>query len=134
MNANSSPEQLTVKQTQLITLLLSGVNIAGAARQCRIAETTAHRWLKDELFQEEYKRAKNELFENALDELKMSVGEAIQTLRRHANASDIEPTAQTQIAAAKELLAQAVELGKVQELEARIVELEAYIQEKGHLR
>jgi len=120
---DSQAERLTPKQEQVIALLLAGLTITAAAAQTGIGEKTAHRWIKLPHFQAAYRDAQKEMFDEALARLRELVPDALATLRRHINA-EVEPTAATQLRAALGSIAQSVQLHKVADLEARIVELE----------
>jgi transposase len=93
-------EQLTSKQYQLIELLLAGVNVAAAARQLKIGDKTARRWLAQAHFQQAYKQAQQDMFTEALSELKGGMRDVLATLRRHLLADTI-PTPASQMQAVK---------------------------------
>src|SRR2546429_1506803 len=100
---DQNPEDLTPKQDQLIELLLAGVNVSAAARQLKIGDKTARRWLKLPHFQAAYKAAQRALFDQALTGLMNKVDKAIGTLDRNMDA-DINTPASTQVRAAQILL------------------------------
>jgi hypothetical protein len=120
---DQNPEDLTPKQDQLIELLLAGVNVSAAARQLKIGDKTARRWLKLPHFQAAYKTAQRALFDQALTGLMNKVDKAIGTLDRNMDA-DINTPASTQVRAAQIVLEQAINVHKVSELETRLAELE----------
>ncbi len=123
MTASDSPaEELTPKQDSLITLLLAGIDIKAAARNIGIGEKTAHRWLKLPHFLTAYKSAQQSLFDDNLSELRSGVSTAISTLKRNMTGEEVPPS--TQVRAAQIWLDSAIELHKMSELEARLMEIE----------
>ncbi len=123
MGANG---HLSIKQGLFLQARLAGHNVLASAKIAGVSETQAHRWLKLEAFQQAYKTASDELFESALDELKIGMSEAIAGLRKHLGA-DVEPTAATQMVAIRCWIEQAIANHKTAELEERIAELERLI-------
>src|SRR5436309_16027491 len=109
---------LSAKQEKFLAALLAGNTIVVAAKVAGVSEQTGHRWLKDSTFSEAYKQAKNKLFEDALDEMKGGMGEAVNARRKHLNA-DVEPTPTTQMGAIRLWVEQSVTLHKVSDLEAK---------------
>lgn len=126
ITANSEP--LTPKQEQLIAVLVSGVNIAAAAKAIGIGDKTARRWLKLPHFMLAYRKAQGDLFTDALQGLQGKIGKAISTLDR--NMSSEETPASTQVRAAQIVLEQAIAIHKVSELEQKISELEQIINDR----
>src|SRR5947209_8587978 len=113
MSANVSStanedEHLSPKQEQLITLLVSGVAIVTAAKNTGVAEKTAHRWLKLPHFQEAYKAAQKQLFDQALTTLMLEVDKAIDALKRNMDGELVPPA--VQVRAAQIWLEQAVNM------------------------
>lgn len=118
--------RLTRKQETLITSLLTpGLSLVAAAKCAGISERTARRWLKEPAFQSAYQDAQRMLFDDALRELRLNVGDAIKTLRRHLNGEDTRPY--VQVAAASKWLDLALELYKTADLERKVSELEQAI-------
>ncbi len=120
MNENVS---LTAKQERLLSALVQGSTIVDAAKSCQIAERTAHRWLRDEAFQQAYKQARKEAFEKALAMLMTGTGTALKVLLE-AMKDKNSPYA-VRVRAAQIWLEQAIAVHKNAELEERIAELEA---------
>lgn len=122
-------EQLTTKQESLIALLLAGITITAAAKQLKVNESTARRWLKLPHVHQAYKDQQQTLFDDKLSELRSGVGTAISTLKRNMTSEDT--TASVQVRAAQIWLEQALELHKMSELEQKIAELEQYVKQVG---
>lgn len=118
----SSSDALTPKQEQLIAVLVAGINIATAAKSVGIADKTARRWLKLPHFQRAYRKAQSDLFTEALQGLQDKIEKAITTLDRNMD-GELTPPA-TQVRAAQIVIEQAIAVGKVLDLEQRLIELE----------
>jgi len=112
--------ELTVKQQQFIAALIAGNTIIIAAKVAGISERTAHNWLKLPRVQAAYKAAKSSVYDEALEGLRDSVSQAIDTLK--SNLKAIEPA--VQVRAAHIILTQSIQVHKIEALEARIQELE----------
>ncbi len=125
MQANPSStgkEELSPKQQKLISELVSGKHINEAAKIVGINETTAHAWLKLPLFQQEYKAAKQAIFDDRLDKLRDGISIALKTLLKHMSNEETPP--QVQVRAAQIWLEQSLEIHKMQAFEQRVIELE----------
>jgi phage terminase small subunit len=118
MSANVSP-----KQALFIQCLLAGHTIVSSSKIAGIAEKTGHQWLKLPHVQEAYKAAQKQLFDSALDMLSLNLKDALEALQRHIKPT-IEPTAATQVSAARIWLEQSIAIHKVSELEQKVQELE----------
>lgn len=127
-DSDQAEQQLTPKQQQLIELLLAGLNIAAAARQLKIGDKTARRWLQKPDFKRAYRAAQHDLFRDAMQELHGLIPKAIKTLERHMTGDDTP--AGYQIRAAQLILEQAQATDKAGELEDmrdKITQLEQLI-------
>jgi hypothetical protein len=123
MAENGSPEQenvLTPKQEMLIAALIAGNTIAVAVKAIGIGERTAYTWLKQPLFQQAYRDAKQRVYDEALEGLRDCTKEAIDTLKRNLNA--LEPS--VQVRAAQIILTQSIQFYKIEAFEQRVIELE----------
>jgi phage terminase small subunit len=127
--AGNDRNQLTSKQEAFLAAYLACSNITVAARTCGMAEKTARRLVKQSDFQEAYRAAKRELFNQALDGLREHVDKAINTLVRHMSAE--ETPAGAQIRAAQIYLEQAINVHKMSELEEKYAELERLVKDQG---
>ena len=116
-------EKLSRKQELAIAALLTCSAIADAAKQCSIGEVTLHRWLKDATFQAVYREARRAVVQHAIVQVQQATGEAVATLRQVMQAA--EAPASAKVSAAKTILETAVKAVELEDLEARIVALEA---------
>jgi len=123
-NVRSEQEnELTQKQEMLITALLTLPTIEAASKAVGISDRTARRWFQLPHFQAAYKAAKQIAFDDSLSELRDGVKEAISALRRNLTA--LEPA--VQVRAAHIWLQLALETHKMQEIDARLSELEEMV-------
>ncbi len=125
-------QELTPKQDKLILCLLAGLTIEASAQQIGIGDKTARRWLKLPHVKQALHQAKQELFSDALDELRSGVADAIKTLKSVMTSE--ETTAASRVRAAQIWIEQAVELHKVAELEQKFSLLEEYLKASGMMK
>jgi|SRR5215472_13974997 len=129
MSENDKDQQLNAKQEAFLVAYLACSNITVAAKTAGMADITARRLVKLPAFQDAYKAAKSELFNQALDGLREHVEKAIKTFARHMDAEETPPAAQ--IRAAQIVLEQAINVHKMSELEAKYAELEQLVKQQG---
>jgi phage terminase small subunit len=130
MHQNGAVAQLTSKQATFVEALLAGANLTVAATTAGINRSTAARWQKLDIVSDALKSGQQALFEAALDELLRYVPRALETLRKHMEA-EVEPTAATQLHAARALLEQAITIHKMGELAEQLAELKAQVEQMG---
>ena len=116
-------EKLSRKQEALISALLTAPTLADAAHTAGIGEVTAWRWLKDATFQATYREARRQVVQQAIVQVQQATGEAVETLRQVMQAADAPASAK--VSAAKTILETAAKAVELEDLEARIVALEA---------
>ena len=74
------------KQTnkeKALNALLNTNSIADAAKACGLSEKTLYRYLEDEDFQKEYRKARRSLVERSIGQIQTATSEAVETLRRN---------------------------------------------------
>jgi hypothetical protein len=112
---------LSAKQQKAIAALLGAPNVETAAGIAGVTPRTIWRWLSDdELFVEEYRRARQQAVDNAIAGLQGVMTEAVETLRRNLNARN----ASIQVRCAIALIELGLKATERAELEQRIEELE----------
>jgi hypothetical protein len=74
-------QKLTGKQEALIAALLTEPSQAAAAIRSGVSEATVGRWLRLPVFRDAYRRARQELLRDAIEQLQGGVGLAVETLR-----------------------------------------------------
>jgi hypothetical protein len=118
---SGTEKTLSAKQRQVALLLASGSTIDNAARVVGCGEKTIDIWKKQCAFQQAVRDAEDTLYDESLALLKKSMRLAIACLMR--NTSE-RVTPYVQVMAASKLLDAALEVHKIQLLEARVAELE----------
>jgi hypothetical protein len=111
------------KMEEAIAALLTQRNVEEAARATGIATQTLVRWLKVPEFQTAYREARREAFGQATARLQQACGAAVSTLLKIM----IDPAspASTRVRAADSILDHAKEAIELEDIEARVAELEA---------
>jgi transposase-like protein len=117
-------KSLSERQRKAALLLASGSTIANAAREVGVNEKSVDNWLRTCAFQEAKRQAEDDLYNESLTLLKKSMRLAIGCLLRNMS-EKVSPYVQVQ--AASKLLDAALEVGKIEQLEARIAELEEMV-------
>jgi hypothetical protein len=121
-------EKLTRKQDALIAALLTAASIREAAQQVGIGEKTAWRWLKDVAFQAAYRDTRRAVVQHAIVQVQRATGTAVTTLLEVMQ--DVNAPASAKVSAAKAVLEMAVKAVELEDVEARLVALEASMQER----
>lgn len=129
MDSNAT---LSWKEQNFVTVMLaSGENVSVAARTCGINTATAYRWLQRPQVQEALQTARtkimNELWNEAMEQLRASAPLAVEVLRKHANAK-VRATPGTQIRAAQLILDILRESDKIEQLEQEVEALKQSLQ------
>jgi hypothetical protein len=107
---------------QSIVALITQPTVELAARQAGVSYSTLNRWIRDEQFAAEVKAARNELLQSAIDRLKSSALEGVNVLI--AIASNVASSESARVAAAKALIDYALRVAAIEDLAARIEDLE----------
>jgi transposase len=124
------PDKLSVKQHAAVAALLTNVTIQNAAKEAGISERQIHRWLADDQeFDAAYRRARWRATQQAIARLQQVSGHAVTILLSIAADKHMSPS--SRVAAASKLLDLALRAVEVEELEARLSNLEALTKEKG---
>ena len=110
------------KTHEAIAALLAHPTMKEAAEAVGIGESTLFRWMQDEQFREDYRKARGEVVRQAIARLQRASGEAVDTLRTIMK-DDIKP-ASARVTAARTILDTAVKAVEIEDLEARIEHLE----------
>jgi len=118
---------LEQKYARFVTAMVDASTLTSACRKCNISDDTGRRWLRLPEVKAALDALSSEVFNQDIGRLKRVAGMAIDTLI--AALSDEEPNP-ARIRAASILLEKSLEMGKIQELEKRLVELEAHVKGK----
>ncbi|OAT82230.1 phBC6A51 family helix-turn-helix protein [Desulfotomaculum copahuensis] len=128
--AGGSKKSSTKQELALVTLLESP-SIGEAARKVGIGERTLWRWLQNPEFSERYRELKQQILHQAVSRLQSICGEAVNTLRDVM--LDPKNLASARVTAARTVLEMAIKAAELEDLTARLEELErlAGVKSKG---
>lgn len=115
--------EITNKQEKLIARLLTEKTIDEACKKSNVAVTTYWRWMKDENFLTQYRRARRGILENTVAKLQSVTYQAIETLERNLNCEN--PAAE--IRSAQIILEQSIKGLEMLDVENRIEMLEELV-------
>jgi hypothetical protein len=119
---------ISAKQERLIAFLLSERTVDGACRQANVGVTTYWRWMKDQSFLDEYRRARRGILENTVARLQSITLSAIDTLERNLNCEN--PGVETRTAAV--ILEQGLKGLELLDLEGRVEMLEGMLEARKY--
>lgn len=136
LNEKSSREnnaaELNAQQQKALSALLNNNTVPDAAKACGMSEATLFRFLRDEPFKVYYRQARAEIVDHAITQLQRDCATASKTLREVCESQDAP--ASSRVAAARAILDGAVKAVELQDLTARIEEIEHNLpkDEKGN--
>ena len=110
------------KEEQIIDSLIRSSNVVQASDLCNVSSRTIRRYLARQEFRERLRLAKQQLLEDAIDELRRQSKGFVQVLVNVAHDSISPPSAR--VSAAKAGLQIAIDAGQLQELMNRLDKLE----------
>jgi len=116
---------LTNRQEKAIILLLQNKNLDEVAKTLRVSRSTIYKWLERQDFKEKFAEARQQVFNESLEELKTLTKEAIATLEDILKNGTKETS---RVTASKTVLELALRLKEVEELEKRVEELEKIVE------
>lgn len=122
-------EKLSRKKEQAISALITEPTIPAAAEQVGVGTVTLWRWLQIPEFQRTYRQARRESVSQAVARLQRVSGEAVEALADVMN--DAGSPASSRVSAAKSVLEMALKAVELEDMEARITELEEVLQDEG---
>ena len=125
-DGETTAEKLTPKQQAAITALLTNTTVEAAAKAANVNPSTLYRWMKDETFKEAWQRERLGILDAATMKLRQAADDAVETLKRNLLCGN----ANTEIRAAGMILEMAYKSAEVEELAARIENLEEFLQDK----
>lgn len=117
---------LTPKQEKAIGFLLAEPSVAKAAESAGVGERTLHRWMREPEFAKAYREARRNAFEQAVAMTQRYATLAVQALARIV--ADSKTSASARVAAASAILRFGREGIEIDDLAARVDELEASMQ------
>ncbi len=117
-----SRAKLTAKQEAAIVALLTQRNVEEAARAANVPARTLFRWLKEPEFNAAYRSAKRATFSQSIARLHQMAGAAVTTLGKVM--ADQHTPASTRVRAADSILNHTAKAIEIEDIEARVTELE----------
>jgi hypothetical protein len=120
--------ELDAKQQKALTALLGANTVPDAAAACRMSEATIYRYLREDNFKAHYRHARAEIVEHAITQLQRDCATASKTLRMVCE--DGAAPASARVSAAKAILDGAVKAVELQDLTARLEEIEKNIADR----
>ena len=110
----------------LLLALAGGATVEGAAKQCGITDRTVYRRLKDADFKARLQAVRSDMVARCTGLLTAAAGEAVRTLL--ALQKEATPPA-VRLSAARAVLEVGMKLREVVDLQTRMDELEAFVQD-----
>jgi hypothetical protein len=98
--ANNAPNRLSPKQEAAIVALLNEPTVRRAAESIKVGERTLHRWMDDEAFSREYRKARRLAFSQAISLTQKYTPLAVQTLAKVTTDTDAPHAAKVSAASA----------------------------------
>ena len=120
MSANVS--KLSAKQEEAILALLTSQGVDHAARAAGIAPRTLYRWMNEPLFDKAYRKARREAFGQGTARLQQAAGAAVSSVLKIM--VDQHTPASTKLRAADLVLSHGAKAIEMEDIEARVAELE----------
>ncbi len=118
--------KLARNKEKAIAGLILKPSISEAAKYTGIGERTLLRWLKDDDFQKSYRDARFHLVQHALTQIQGATKDAVQVLKKIANNKKAPDS--VRVRAASVILSYAVKSIEIENLEARLTDLEQIMQ------
>ncbi|MDQ7014630.1 MAG: hypothetical protein Q9O74_12160 [Planctomycetota bacterium] len=123
---------LTPNQENAIVALINETSVAAAARASGVGQRTLHKWMHEENFMREYRRARREAFDQAIALTQRYASLAVTTLAKIM--ADAGAPNAAKVSAATAMLKFGRESIELDDLAARIEALETDREEEGVLR
>jgi hypothetical protein len=120
-------EKFGRKKELAIGALLTCPSLPSAATSCGISESTLLRWLQNETFARRYRRERTRMLESTVSLLRQKSVAAVETLAEVAG--DKQSPSGARVSAARSLIELAIKGAEMQDLEARIADLEQLTKE-----
>jgi hypothetical protein len=127
-----SGEKSGGRKERAILALLTARSIEDAARSSNIPPRTLYRWLKEPEFDAEYRRAKRAAYGQSVARLQQATSAAATTLLK--TMIDASTPASVKIRAAEAILNHAAKAIEIEEIEARVANLERAAEESKKVR
>ena len=130
MSANVS--KLTPKQEQAVLALLTNQGVDNAARAVGIAPRTLYRWMNEPVFDKAYRKARRDAFGQGTARLQQASSAAVSSILKIM--VDQHAAAFTKLRAAELVLTHGAKAIEIEDVEARVSELERAAEETKKTR
>ncbi|MDA8084011.1 MAG: hypothetical protein M0024_10180 [Nitrospiraceae bacterium] len=120
MDSNRQNLTLPPNQARAIPLILSARNIAEGCKKARISRDTFYDWSRQPEFKAEFYRQRQEIIDAATHELRMTVGDAVNTLRELLTSNEDSVRLRT----AQTLLENILKFTELQDVQERLAAIE----------
>ena len=127
-----SGSKIGKKQEEAIAALLSQRNVEEAARVAKVGVRTMYRWMKEPAFDAAYRKARRASFGQTIARLQQGSPNAASLLLKIV--LDGQAPASTRVRAAEIVLDKAAKAIELEDIEARLVELERAAEEAKNKR
>ena len=122
-------DKLTPRQERAVIALLEHPTMKEAAAAAKVGETTLWRWLQDKDFHAAYMKVRRESVKQAIARMQQATGEAVTVLQEIMN--DRQALVFARVASAKAIIEYSIKAVEVEDLAARVDELEAVMAADG---
>jgi len=130
MSANVS--KLTPKQEQAVLALVTNQGVDNAARAVGVAPRTLYRWMNEPVFDKAYRKARRDAFGQGTARLQQASGAAVSSILKIM--VDPHAAASTKLRAADLVLSHGAKAIELEDVEARVAELERVAEESKKTR
>ena len=131
MECEKRVDGLTPKQEAAIVALMTEHNVQKAAASVKVSHTTMYRWFNDEAFSKAYRKARRDAFSQAIGLTQRYAALAVNTLAQVM--TDKDAPAHAKVTAAATLLKFGREGIELDDLAARVEQLEALQETKAKM-
>lgn len=121
--------KLTQSQLKTIECIIKSNSIEQASKRAKVSRATIYVWLKQDRFRESLQKERDAVFNEALDLLKQATRRAVEELVSLLQSKDEK----TRRLVAREIIAQAMRISEIRDLEERISKIEHIVEyDKSH--
>lgn len=129
---SASVSKLTPKQEEAVLALLTNQGVDNAARAVGIAPRTLYRWMNEPPFDKAYRKARRDAFGQGTARLQQASGAAVSSVLKIM--VDQHTPASTKLRAADLVLTHGAKAIEIEDIEARVAELERVADESKNER
>ena len=119
--SDENQDQLTHRQITALPYFAANASVEASCEEADISRETYYKWLKNPVFKSELDRLRNEIVNDAVNQLKATTVKAAKTL---SSLLDRDDNPSVQRAAANDILNHVGRFKELQELQERIEKLE----------